>query len=101
LLLREAVPASGRNDEPGSTFDRKGAIGGVLGAMPPQIQEHLVEVVHVFAEAFDSRHVLIQSESPQTETGSRDFIILQQDGLQLLGHDKNDTGFVLMQTLFF
>jgi hypothetical protein len=57
--------------------------------------------VNVLAQFFDTRHVLIQGEAPQSKSRDGNFEIFQEDGLQLLWHDKNDIGFVRMQYLFF
>jgi hypothetical protein len=95
------VSASRWNHKPASALDGHGSPIQILHSVSPQIKKCLEPIVNVLAQFFDTRHVLIQGEAPQSKSRDGNFEIFQEDGLQLLWHDKNDIGFVRMQYLFF
>lgn len=65
--------------------------------LPPfaaQVEQDLAEAVDVLAEALDPRHVLVQGDSTDRESGPADAEILEEDGLEFACSHEIDIGFV-------
>lgn len=66
-----------------------------------KIEKRLVKLVPVLAQLFDSRHVLVQSDSPDPKPRNIDPDILEENGLKFFHLHKIDIGFVRNQSVFF